>query len=108
MNPALKPLRFLGSSRDDLREFPAAVRHALGVELMKVQFGAMPADFKPMPVVGAGAYEIRVQLDGAWRVIYVARFATAVYVLHAFQKKTRKTPRMDIELAARRYHLVGA
>lgn len=108
MNPALKPLRFLGSSRDDLREFPAAVRHALGVELMKVQFGAMPADFKPMPVVGAGAYEIRVQLDGAWRVIYVAWFAASVYVLHVFQKKTRKTPRTDIELAARRYRLIGA
>lgn len=104
----LKPLAFLGSSRDDLREFPALVRHELGVELMKVQFGGMPADFKPMKAVGAGAYELRVNLDGAWRVIYVAKFAAAIYVLHAFQKKTQKTPQADIELATKRYKLIGA
>jgi phage-related protein len=58
--------------------------------------------------VGPGAYEIRVRDEaGAFRVIYVAKFETAVYVLHAFQKKTRKTPRADIELAARRYRMIG-
>jgi len=103
----MRPLSFVGSSLDDLRGFPAAVRHAIGVELMRLQFGGAPSDFKSMRVVGPGAYEIRVNLDGAWRVIYVAKFEKAIYVLHAFQKKTRKTARSDIELAARRYKLVG-
>ena len=61
-----------------------------------------------MPRVGPGAYEIRLRDEaGAFRVIYVAKFARTVYVLHAFQKTTRKTPPADIELAARRYRLIG-
>lgn len=108
MAPKLNPLKFLGGSQDDLRAMPAAVRHALGVELMLVQFGGMPSDFKPMPAVGAGAHEIRVRdVSGAFRVIYVARFADAVYVLHAFQKKTRKTAKADLDLAAHRYKMIG-
>lgn len=67
----------------------------------------MPKDFKPMPDVGKGAYEIRVHLDGAWRVIYVAKFAEAIYVLHAFQKKTQQTNKDDIELAKKRYRTIG-
>ena len=102
-----KPILFVGSSRDDLRAFPAEVRKALGDELLRVQNGLMPVDFKPMKDVGKGAYEIRVRLDGAWRVIYVAKFADAVYVLHAFEKKTQKTNQSDLELAKRRYKLIG-
>ncbi len=69
-----------------------------------VQVGRNPDDWKPMPSVGAGACEIRVQDQaGAFRVIYVARFEDAVYVLHAFQKKSRKTSRSDIDLARKRY-----
>jgi phage-related protein len=108
MIPLPKPLRFLGSSQDDLRKFPKAVRQALGVELMRVQFGETPMDCKPMKEVGAGVYEIRVHLGGAWRVIYVARFAEAIYVLHAFRKKTRRTRKADVDLAARRYKTIGA
>ncbi len=68
------------------------------------QVGRNPDDWKPMSTVGPGACEIRVRDEaGAFRVIYVARFADAVYVLHAFQKKTRKTSRMDVELARQRY-----
>lgn len=105
----MKPLKFIGSSQDDLREMPAAVRHALGIELMTVQYGGEPSDFKPMQGVGAGAYELRYRdTNGAFRVIYVAKLADAVYVLHAFQKKTQKTPKADIELAAKRYKLIGA
>jgi len=106
----LKPLEFLGSSQKDLREMPATVRHALGVELLTVQYGGEPSDFKPMPHVGAGAYEIRYRdsANGAFRVMYVAKFANAVYVLHAFQKKTQKTAQYDIDLAARRYKMIGA
>lgn len=89
---------------------PMDARHALGLELMAVQYGAEPADFKPMPDVGAGAYEIRYRdASGAFRVIYVAKFADAIYVLHAFQKKTQKTPKPDLDLAAARYRkLIGA
>ncbi len=72
------------------------------------QVGRDPPNFKPVPSVGPGACEIRLQDEaGAFRVIYVAKFKDAVYVLHAFQKKTRKTSRTDIELAARRYKLIG-
>ncbi len=104
----MKPIAFLGSSQDDIRVMPAAVRHAIGMELMRVQFGGEPTDFKPMPSVGAGAYEVRVRdASGAFRVIYVARFADAIYVLHAFRKKTQKTRMQDIELATRRYRMIG-
>jgi len=106
----LKPLEFLGSSQKDLREMPADVRHALGLELLTVQFGGEPSDFKPMPEVGAGAYEIRYRdrANGAFRVMYVAKFADAVYVLHAFQKKTQQTAQYDLDLAAKRYKMIGA
>lgn len=98
MNP-MKPLKFIDSSLDDLRDMPAAVRHALGTELMRVQCGDEPSDFKPMVTVGAGAFEVRVRdASGAFRAIYVAKFAGAVYVLHAFQKKTSKTAKSDLDL----------
>jgi phage-related protein len=104
----MKPLEFLGSSRDDLCAMPGPVRHDIGLELMRVQFGGEPSDFKPMPIVGAGAYEIRVRDgSGAYRAIYVAKFETAVYVLHAFQKKTQRTAKTDIELAKVRYRMIG-
>ena len=102
----MKTLRFVGSSLDDLKNFPAEARREAGFELDAVQRGLMPSDFKPMLAVGAGAYEIRVRVLGEWRIIYVAKFERAVYVLHAFQKKTQKTRKEDIELAARRYRLV--
>jgi phage-related protein len=73
---------------------PDSVRHDIGVELMRVQSGGEPKNFKPMSIVGAGAYEIRVRDEsGAYRAIYVAKFETAVHVLHAFQKKTRQLRR---------------
>jgi phage-related protein len=109
MTNVLKPLKFLGSSHDDLCAMPALVRHAVGVELMVVQFGGLPSDFKQMPPVGDGVYEIRVRdAAGAFRVMYVAKFADAIYVLHAFQKKTQKTSKTDLDLATRRYKLIGA
>lgn len=104
----MKPLEFLGSSRDDLAAMPATVKHGIGMELMRVQFGGEPTDFKPMPTVGAGAYEIRVRdASGAYRAMYVAKFEAAVYVLHAFQKKTQQTSKTDIELARVRYKMIG-
>ena len=104
----MKALRFLGSSLDDLAMFPLNAKKAAGFELWQVQVGAMPSDFKPMPTVGAGAYEIRVKVQGQWRVIYVAKHADEVYVLHCFHKTTPKTAKPDIDLAAKRYKLIGA
>jgi phage-related protein len=103
----MKTLRFVGSSLDDLKNFPDEARRAAGFELDAVQRGLMPSDFKPMLNVGAGAYEIRLHVLGEWRVIYVAKLADTVVVLHAFQKKTQKTRREDIKLAARRYQQIG-
>ncbi|MGL4603661.1 MAG: type II toxin-antitoxin system RelE/ParE family toxin [Iodobacter sp.] len=99
----MKTLRFVGSSLDDLRDFPLEARRAVGFELDAVQRGQMPSDFKPMLNVGSGVYEIRIHEQGEWRVLYVAKLANAIYVLHAFQKKTQKTRKADIELAAKRY-----
>ncbi len=93
----------MGSTQDDLKNFSAEARRAAGFELHAVQRGLMPTDFKPMPQVGKGAYEIRVHVQGEWRVIYFARMADAIFVLHAFQKKTQKTRKEDIDLAAKRY-----
>jgi len=76
---------------------------------MVVQLGGEPSDFKPMSSVGAGVYEIRVaDASGAFRTMYVAKFVEAVYVLHAFQKKTAKTAKVDLDLAAKRYKQIGA
>jgi len=73
-----------------------------------VQVERTPSDFKPLSGVGSGAYEIRVRDEsGAFRVIYVAKFDDAVYVLHAFQKKTRETAKADMDLAANRYKLIA-
>lgn len=102
----MKPLRFVGSSLNDLRNFPAEARQQAGFELYAVQRGLDPADWKSMATVGAGVREIRIHVLGEWRVLYVARFNDAVYVLHAFQKRSRKTARKDIELARRRYQQI--
>jgi phage-related protein len=100
----MKPVKFLGTSRDDLLTFPQGVRSQVGQALYLVQEGGEPEDFKPMATVGAGAYEIRVRdQHGAFRVIYVAKFKAAVYVLHAFQKKTQQTAQSDLALAIQRY-----
>jgi phage-related protein len=103
----MKPLNFLGSSLDDLRDFPDEARRAAGFELRAVQDGLEPSDWKPIPVIGPSVNEIRIHVLGEWRVIYIAKLRDAVYVLHAFQKKTRKTSRHDIDLARRRYRQIG-
>lgn len=104
----MKVLKFIGSSQTDLAAFPEDAKREAGFDLWQVQLGLMPKDFKPMPTVGAGAYEVRVKVKGQWRVIYVAKHADAVYVLHCFHKTTQKTAKSDIDLAAARYKLIGA
>jgi phage-related protein len=103
----VKDLEFMGSSLEDLRNFPAEVRRAAGFQLSFVQQGLLPSDWKPMSGVGPGALEIRIHVLGEWRVVYVARFDDAIYVLHTFQKKTRKTPAKEIEIARKRYREIG-
>ena len=102
----MKTLNFVGSSLDALRDFPDEARRAAGFELHAVQNGLMPSDFKPLLTVGAGAYEIRLHVLGEWRIVYVAKFDDAVYVLHAFQKKTQRTSQQDIKLAAKHYQQI--
>jgi len=103
----MKPLRFVGSSLDDLRNFPAEARRHVGFELYAIQRGLEPSDWKPMKTVGSGVREIRIRVLGEWRILYVAKFADAVYILHAFQKKTQKTRRSDIEIARKRFKQIG-
>ena len=104
----VKPIEFLGDSLRSLREFPDDAKRDAGYQLDRVQHGLQPDDFKPMPTIGKGVEEIRVRDDtGAYRVIYTARLADAVYVLHAFQKKTQTTSKRDIELAKQRFALLS-
>ena len=104
MGERSKPLEFRAGALDDLRAFPINARREAGHQRDQVQQGRDPDDWKPMSTIGQGVREIRIrETDGAFRVIYVAKFEAAVYVLHCFQKKTRKTSREDIALATRRY-----
>ena len=99
-----KPIEFRGSAREDLRAFPEAARRQAGFQLDRVQCGLEPESWKPMNTIGAGVREIRItDAGGAFRVMYVAKFASGLYVLHCFQKKTQRTRDSDIELATRRY-----
>lgn len=101
---SVKPVEFLGSSLDDLRNFPLSARREAGHQIDQIQNGFDPNDWKPMNTVGQGVREIRVRDSaGAFRVIYIAKFAEAIYVIHCFQKKTERTNKADIDLASRRY-----
>jgi phage-related protein len=100
----MKSVTFVGNSLAALRAFPAEARQRAGYQLDRVQRGMEPDDWKPIPTVGSGVREIRVRDEtGAFRVVYLAIRSEAVYVLHCFQKKTQKTSRIDVELAARRF-----
>ena len=97
-----KPLAWLGSSLEDVRAFPAETRRAAGYQLGRVQQGLMPDDWKPMTTVGVGVYEIRIHTGLEHRVFYVAKHEEAVYVIHAFEKRTPRTSEADIALARKR------
>lgn len=99
----MKPIAWMDDSLERLRAFPSDARNDAGYALELVQRGDEPRDWKPMPSIGPGVNEIRIRAGGAFRVIYVAKFEEAIYVLHVFQKKSRKTDRVDIELSRRRY-----
>ena len=102
-----REIRWVGSSYHDLLEFPAALRREAGFELGKVQAGFDPSDWKPFDELGPGTKEIRVKdASGAFRVMYLAKFEEAIYVLHCFQKKTRATSQQDKDIAKARYRAV--
>lgn len=98
-----KPLVWIGASRHDLLDFPGEARRRAGFELRAVQRGENPSDFKPMPIIGPGAYEVRIQSGGAFRVFYLTKFDEGVYVLHAFQKKSQSTSKRDIAIGQERF-----
>ena len=101
-----KSISWISSSREDLRNFPKSARSKAGLELRALQRGEMPADFKPMSSIGPGAMEIRINVGNAYRIFYVAKFEESIYVLHAFQKKARRTSKKDIQLARQRYRIM--
>ena len=104
----MKLIEFLGDSRKRIQAFPEGVRADLGRQLMRVQFGTEPADWKPMATVGPGVREIRVRDEtGAYRVIYVANVDDRIYVLHAFKKTTQKTSQQDLNVANARFKSIG-
>jgi phage-related protein len=102
-----KPLIWLGGSRRDLRVFPALKRRLAGFQLRRVQHGLDPDDWKPMHTVGPGVREIRIHVAGAHRVFYLATRAEAIYVLHAFEKKTQKTGAHDLRIGRDRFRALG-
>ena len=97
-----KALRWAGSSIEDLRAFPDVARREAGYQLRRVQQGLPPDDWKPMTSVGSGVAEIRLHSILEHRVFYVAKFEEAIYVLHAFEKRTRQTRQADLDLARKR------
>ena len=97
-----KPIIWVGTSIEDIRAFPEDARRDAGHFLHLVQQCLEPPDWKPMPSVGTGVYEIRIHTGLEHRVFYVAKYVEGIYVLHGFQKKTRKTPAPEIELGRRR------
>jgi phage-related protein len=97
---AEKPVVWLGSALDDLRAFPEEARRSAGHPSRSDGLGAQR--WKPVPTIGSGVMELRIHSQSEHRVFYIAKFAEAVFVIHAFQKKTQKTPKRDIDLAKHR------
>jgi phage-related protein len=100
---SIKVLIWLGDSLDRVRMFATEGRQEMGFELWEIQQGKEPSDSRPMASVGLGVQEIRVSAGNAYRAIYVAKFPEAVYVLHAFEKQSRKTAKSDLDLARTRF-----
>ena len=103
LSPAAKPAVWMASSRRDVRAFPDDARLRVGYELFRVQMGLEPTNWKPMRSMGVGVREIRIRTGSEHRLLYVAGFAEALYVLHAFEKKTQRTTNPDLDLARSRY-----
>lgn len=102
-----KKIRWMGSSYADILTFPGDARREAGFQLGKVQAGLDPDDWKPFDEIGPGTREIRIKDSaGIFRVMYVAKFEEAIYVLHCFQKKTAATSLRDKRIARTRYRAI--
>ena len=105
--PILRPLVWLGNSKRNIRAFPEGAQKLIGDELQLIQFGGMPKDAKPFKGVGSGVLEIALRYDKeAYRTVLAVQLGKKIYVLHAFQKKSRKgfeTPKQDVDLIKQRY-----
>ncbi len=99
----LKPVEWLGDSRKRLREAHKSIRYRAGLELRALQTGNEPSDWKPMTSVGPGVIEIRLTVGSEYRIFTIAKLEDAIYVIHVFVKKTRKTPNSELEIARKRY-----
>ncbi|RYH47848.1 MAG: type II toxin-antitoxin system RelE/ParE family toxin [Alcaligenaceae bacterium] len=103
-----KEIYWVGSSYDDLIQFPASARQCAGFQLSKVQANLDPDNWKPFEEIGPGTKEIRIRdTQGIFRIMYVAKFVDAIYVLHCFQKKTERTSKQDKLIAATRYRAIA-
>lgn len=104
----MRDVVFLGGAKAELNAFPVTAKHVAGRQLMLVQFGQEPLDWKPMTTIGPGAAEIRISDEtGAYRVVYVAKFKDTVFVLRCFKKTSQKTSRRDLDVAIARYRLIA-
>ena len=105
--PVIRPLIWLGNSKENLRDFPDGAQKLLGDELQLIQFGGMPRDAKPFKGVGSGVVEIALRYaSDAYRIVLALQIGRRIYVLHAFQKKSKKgieTPKRDVDLVKQRY-----
>jgi phage-related protein len=107
-NAFVKPVIWMGGSREDVRRFPETAQDSLGFELYRVQCGLDPKDWKPMTGIGTGVKEIRLRDEaGIFRMIYLATRPEGVYVLHCFQKKSQRTSRSDLDLAMKRFKAIA-
>jgi phage-related protein len=105
--PVMQPVVWLGNSRKNIQEFPPEARRLMGGQLQLMQYGGMPKDAKPFRGVGSGVMEIALRHDGeAYRTVVALQLGRTIYVLHAFQKKSKKgiaTPKHDVDLIKQRY-----
>lgn len=107
--PKFASVAWEGDSREVLQDFPESVRQNLGFQLWQLQLGQRSKDYRPLPSVGTGVFELREQDERAWyRVIYLSRINDVIYVLHCFEKKSREMPRKDFEKARQRLKAVKA
>ena len=105
--PVLRPVIWLGNARKNLKGFPEGAQKLAGDELQLIQFGGMPKDAKPFKGVGSGVLELALRYaSDAYRVVVAVQLGRRIYVLHAFQKKSKKgiaTPQRDVDLIKKRY-----
>jgi phage-related protein len=105
--PIIRSLIWLGDSKKKIKSFPEAVKKLIGDELQIIQFGGMPKDAKPFKGLGSGVFEIAIKYDkDAYRCVQAVQLGKYIYVLHAFQKKSKtgiETPKQDIDLIKKRY-----